>query len=292
MLTLKKAQEKTSEAIFASNEERAAKIKIAYQSLNGRLTEVDFLGVEGSRDESGARTVILREGNCKRCGGQMGYLFPEGKDFMFSCFSCFDHEVQNSKEIANKIYIEKLESPPELDYVAKFKLNTRHSNPSLEAWRFSSYISLVKKWLLDSKERKQKEFLVFVAPQFGGKSYFCAALLNYLSKEKRQGVEFKVVNTLLSELKQEMNKNYQWLLNCNKNADFLILNKLGVHGTNEWALDTLTEILVHRYDHRLPTVITTPITERDSELIFNKHLVGYVYGSQNTTIKSSALKDR
>jgi len=42
MLTLKKAQEKTSEAIFASNEQRAAKIKIGYQSVNGRLIEVDF----------------------------------------------------------------------------------------------------------------------------------------------------------------------------------------------------------------------------------------------------------
>jgi DNA replication protein DnaC len=285
MLTLKKAQEKTSEAIFASNEQRAAKIKIGYQSVNGRLIEVDFLGIEGSRDESGARTVILKHGSCKMCNGQMGYLFPEGADFMFSCFSCFESETEKSKKLAKEIYLKKLEKPPELNLIEDFKLGKRLESASFENWHYFSYVELVKKWLLASKTRQQKDFLVFKSAAKKGKTYFCAAILNHFSKEGNANIFYTETPKLFSRIKQKMEvSNSYETINFYKNHPFLIIDGVGSDLNTEWQQDILSQILKHRFNDLLPTVLTTSISESDSEKVFTKTLISYIYDKNNTNI--------
>ena len=58
---------------------------------------------------------------------------------------------------------------------------------------------------------------------------------------------------------------YDSLFDEVKNAPLLILDAYGQEYSSPWANDKLYQIIVHRHNHRLPTVITSLLDLRDSE---------------------------
>lgn len=93
-----------------------------------------------------------------------------------------------------------------------------------------------------------------------GKTHLAAAIGNYQLKRGKP-VLFVSVADLLDHLRQAFNPgselSYDALFERVKNTPLLILDDLGEHSATAWAQEKLYQIVNHRYNACLPTVVTT-----------------------------------
>lgn len=109
-------------------------------------------------------------------------------------------------------------------------------------------------------------WLVLMGDYGCGKTHLAAAIGNY---RKGLGEEplFVVVPDLLDHLRATFGPSstisYDRLFEQVRNAPLLILDDLGTQSATPWAREKLYQIFNHRYNARLPTVITTSSTLDD-----------------------------
>ena len=93
-----------------------------------------------------------------------------------------------------------------------------------------------------------------------GKTHVAAAIANRCI-ERGQAALFVVVPDLLDHLRSSYNPSsemaYDVLLEQVKAAPVLILDDLGTQNATSWAQEKLFQILNHRYNAQLPTIVTT-----------------------------------
>jgi DNA replication protein DnaC len=103
-------------------------------------------------------------------------------------------------------------------------------------------------------------WLVFLGVNGCGKTHLAAAIANYRLKEGKLA-KFVVVPDLLDHLRStfspESPVSYDQLFEEVKNAPLLILDDLGKQSTTPWAEEKLYQVINYRYNHQLPTVVTT-----------------------------------
>ncbi len=97
--------------------------------------------------------------------------------------------------------------------------------------------------------------------RFGcGKTHLAGAIANR-RLESGQAAIFVVVPDLLDHLRMTFGPNseasYDELFDEVRRTELLILDDLGAHSATPWAQEKLFQILNHRYNSRLPTVLTT-----------------------------------
>jgi DNA replication protein DnaC len=96
-----------------------------------------------------------------------------------------------------------------------------------------------------------------------GKTHVAAAIANRCI-ERGQPALFVVVPDLLDHLRAAYNPgselSYDSLFDQVRNAPVLILDDLGTQNSTSWAQEKLFQVLNHRYNSRLPTVVTTNLT--------------------------------
>ena len=104
-------------------------------------------------------------------------------------------------------------------------------------------------------------WLTFFSPNSGtGKTHLAMAIANY---RKKQGdrVLFTFVPELMDHLRSAFsptsNLNSDNVFNEIKGCPLLILDDLGEERETDWVEDRLYQLIVHRHNHLLPTVITT-----------------------------------
>jgi DNA replication protein DnaC len=94
-----------------------------------------------------------------------------------------------------------------------------------------------------------------------GKTHLAAAIANQTLALAHQTVMFTVVPDLLDHLRATFDPtrgiDYDDRFNKIRNTFLLILDDLGTENTTPWAREKLYQIVNHRYNERLPTVITT-----------------------------------
>ncbi len=110
-------------------------------------------------------------------------------------------------------------------------------------------------------------WLVLGGPSGCGKTHLAAAIANR-QIELGNEVFFTVVPDLLDHLRATYSPNadvtYDELFESVRNAPLLVLDDLGTQSASAWAQEKLFQLLNHRFNAALPTVITT--NHRLSEL--------------------------
>ena len=102
-------------------------------------------------------------------------------------------------------------------------------------------------------------WLVLTGPSGTGKTHLAAAIANRCI-ERQQTAFFIMVADLLDHLRAayapESDTSYDELFEQVRNVPLLILDDLGVHSATPWAQEKLFQIINHRYNNILPTVVT------------------------------------
>ncbi len=103
-------------------------------------------------------------------------------------------------------------------------------------------------------------WMLIHGPSGAGKTHVAAAIANRCI-ERGVPALFVVVPDLLDHLRSAYSPNaemgYDVLLEQVRNAPVLILDDLGTQHATAWAQEKLFQILNHRYNSRLPTIVTT-----------------------------------
>jgi DNA replication protein DnaC len=111
-------------------------------------------------------------------------------------------------------------------------------------------------------------WLVFMGDPGRGKTHLAAAIAN-ACQARGQAAYFVVVPDLLDHLRATYSPDsrvtYDELFENVRNAPLLILDDLGAQSSTPWAREKLFQVLNHRYNARLPTVITTNLALEEFE---------------------------
>ncbi len=111
-------------------------------------------------------------------------------------------------------------------------------------------------------------WLYLAGPTGTGKTHLAVSIAG-LRRARRVPVTFAFVPDLLDHLRQafspESRVSYDRLFEQIKNAELLILDDLGAHSSTAWAEEKLYQLIVHRYNSALPTVITSRVMLSDPD---------------------------
>jgi DNA replication protein DnaC len=116
-----------------------------------------------------------------------------------------------------------------------------------------------------------KGWLVLAGPTGAGKTHLAAAIGN-ARREAGQPVVYQAVADLMDQLRETMREDngapYAETLEGLKNTPLLILDDVDQEGSSPWAREKLEQLLNHRYNLRLATVLTTgrPVDDLDDRL--------------------------
>ena len=155
--------------------------------------------------------------------------------------------------------------PPEMLRGMTFEtFDVRGNNP-----RASEQASLQDAVLAAERySRNPNGWLTLFGPTGVGKTHLAVGIAND-QIESGSSVFFAFVPELLDYLRAafapDNSLRYDSLFDEVKNAPLLILDAYGQEYSSPWANDKLYQIIVHRHNHRLPTVITSLLDLRDSE---------------------------
>lgn len=120
-----------------------------------------------------------------------------------------------------------------------------------------------------------------------GKTHLAAAIANaYAGRNIQAAVYFRVVPDLLDQLRATFDPDtgvaYDERFQQIRNANLLVLDDLGTENTTAWASEKLFQLLNHRYNEQLPTVITSNakldrIEDRIVSRMLDSRLSRYVF---------------
>jgi DNA replication protein DnaC len=111
-------------------------------------------------------------------------------------------------------------------------------------------------------------WLVLAGVNGCGKTHLAAAIVNYQYKMHKPAL-FVVVPDFLDHLRSTFSPDsrvsYDQLFETIKGAPLLVLDDFGEQASTPWAQEKLYQVINHRYNGRLPTVITTTYSSDEIE---------------------------
>ena len=135
-------------------------------------------------------------------------------------------------------------------------------------------------------------WLVLTGPSGTGKTHLAAAVTNF-RMSRGHPTRFVVVPELLDHLRAtfgpDATARYDDLFDQVIAAPLLVLDDLGGHSPSPWAEDKLDQILTHRYDKRMPTVLTSSKSPDEMPDRFRARMIDSTF-STVATLKPSAVQ--
>jgi DNA replication protein DnaC len=135
-------------------------------------------------------------------------------------------------------------------------------DPALEA-----PLAIAREWFERWPDRIEHGLLFAGAPGTG-KTHLAVAILRELAERKGAHVIFAEQRELLKELQatfDQTGRSEAEVLAPVLDAEVLLLDDLGAGRTTPWAQDVMHDVLAHRYNRRLPTLMTTNRAMGDEE---------------------------
>ncbi|MFM7679406.1 MAG: ATP-binding protein, partial [Roseiflexaceae bacterium] len=192
--------------------------------------------------------TLVTSNRCPDCGG-IGYYkeaVPIGHPRFGMLIPCKCKLVERERRAAN-------------DLLEMSNLSAFHDKTFAT---FDHDVRGVKRAYIRALEfaKKPEGWVVFFGNYGTGKTHLASAIANELLQQ-RYRVLFAVVPDLLDHLRStfgptseiEYDKRFEMI----RDAAVLVLDDLGTENTTPWAREKLFQIINHRYNGRLPTVITS-----------------------------------
>ncbi len=168
----------------------------------------------------------------------------------------------------------------------RFPYDTSYSDASLSKIDFNPETNLrLSNWMADPKD-----ILLFIGNPGIGKTYFCAALMNYF-KEKNEENKFIYKNEreFLSQIRSVISEpGGDYTYEVKKMARYpkiWIIDDLGSSQGTAWQKEVLTTFLDESRLSRKPIVLTTNIWSRDLDHSFDFRIKSRLLSAQNVVIE-------
>lgn len=118
---------------------------------------------------------------------------------------------------------------------------------------------LAQTFCADIKTNPRATGLMLIGPYGCGKTHLAAAILRRCAEDGIPGM-FVVAPDLLSQIRSSYRTGAgraDEIVDAAKNTPLLVLDDLGAEKASPWVQEQLYMLINHRYEHMLPTVITT-----------------------------------
>lgn len=245
---LKIAKQKFSDSPTLSNKLKVTDAENALEFYNGRIS-YDF-----KRDLKGNVLYFKREtdGTIKECRAEEGHPMYDKEAVLKRIPGAIQILAGEAQRLKQKSDLGSRFSNRTFGNFDKSRCEQAYN----AAWTYAQ-----KNNLFDS----EKNSLLFLGGVGVGKTHLAAAIANELI-DRGIPVLFGTFIDHLQKIKDEFNHaSIDTYLSRMKSIPMLVIDDLGKERKSEWTQQVLFDVINYRYEHLLPTIITTNFT--DAELM-------------------------
>ncbi len=208
---------------------------------------------------------------CPRCHGTrfIHPLTPSGEPDYSRLITCVCARQESAKKRASR-----LQSMSNLGGLSNLSfdnlLPAGRSNSPVSQKLFQLALDEIHKFA-----ENPQGWIVLVGPVGSGKTHMACAVANHRI-EQGYPAFYITVSELLDHLRSAFNPNseieYDELFEQIKDSQLLILDNLSYSGTTAWSKGKLDQLLEHRFNSRLPTLITTSMAVEEFDNDYAGHI--------------------
>lgn len=136
-------------------------------------------------------------------------------------------------------------------------------------------VTACKRFCDDVKNNPKAQGLMLMGGYGTGKTHLAVAILRETAEAGIPGM-FVVVPDLLGKMRASFDRKdgkADELVTTAKNAPLLVLDDLGAENPRPWVVELVYVLINHRYEHMLPTVITTNYSGKELEAVFGRRIM-------------------
>lgn len=197
-----------------------------------------------------------------------------------ACFFCANSEClqSDSKSSTYDSREISINQSKDQDAAIRFSLGSRYVNASLSRWnKNQNHVEAVSRWMSG-----QKNMLVLIGPPNTGKTYFCAAIANFLLQQQKN-IRFYNPRRFFEEIQKTISagQNQYYPIKAIAESPVLIFDDVGASTNSEWQKEVLLDLVDQRYSSNLPTIITSNLEEKAMISAFGERTARRIFSPDN-----------